>query len=75
MLSVYAKMAAEHPELIDAYREALKTSSTLMLSNCPELINEFRRLAGDLDAFLMACKTGEIVPQDFIKKTTHLEEK
>ena len=63
MLSIYAQIAAQHPEMIEVLREAIGTSADLIISNRSETIKEFRRLGKELDAFLAACQSGEIDPK------------
>lgn len=65
MLQDYANLVANHPEIIDQLRDALKTSARLMVSNRPEAITAFDKLVEELDAFLIACKAGEIDPKQF----------
>lgn len=72
MLKGFAEIAMEHPEMIDQLRIALKSSAALMLSNRPETVSEFRSLAQEVDAFLQACKTGEVDPQGFLKSLDKL---
>jgi hypothetical protein len=63
----YAIMAAKHPDVIDQLRAVLSASSVVMISNSPETVLEFRRLAEELDSFLGACQTGEVDPHAFIR--------
>jgi len=63
MLGGYAKLAAEHPEMIGELRAALEASAAMMISDRPEAVIEFRKLAEEVDAFLHACQTGEVDPQ------------
>jgi len=66
MLSGYARMVVENPDIVDQLREAVQTSAQLIMSNRPETVTEFQRLAEELDAFLVACKNGEIDPKKFL---------
>lgn len=65
LLQDYASLVVKHPEMIDQLRDALKTSARLMVSNRPEAISTFDNLVKELDAFLTACKAGEIDPKKF----------
>lgn len=67
MIKGFAKMAANYPEMTDQLRVALKTSASLMISNRPDSISEFRKLAEEVDAFLQACQTGEIEPSRLVE--------
>lgn len=37
------------------------------ISNRPEAVAEFHRLAEEVDSFLSACQTGEVDPHAFIR--------
>ena len=63
MLKEYAKMAADYPEMTGQLRAALEASAAMMMSNNPEAVTEFRKVAKEVDAFLQACQTGEIDPR------------
>jgi hypothetical protein len=63
MLKEYAKMAADYPEMTGQLRAALEASAAMMMSNNPEAVSEFRKVAKEVDAFLHACQTGEIDPR------------
>lgn len=68
MLKGYAQLAAEHPERIDQLREAVEFTASVMISNCPGVVTEFRKLSQEIDAFLQACKTGEVNPADLLER-------
>ncbi|MBF0552030.1 MAG: hypothetical protein HQK60_16035 [Deltaproteobacteria bacterium] len=68
MIKDYARMAANYPDMTDQLRTALKASAAMMISNSPEAISEFRKLAEDVDAFLHACQTGEIDPCTLLQR-------
>jgi hypothetical protein len=63
MIKEYARMAADHPDMIGQLRAALEASSAMMFSNSPEAVSEFRKMVKEVDAFLQACQTGEVDPQ------------
>lgn len=60
-------LIVNHPERIDEIRESLAFSAKYMVSS-PEDKAGFQSLVEDMDAFLSACKTGELDPQEFLKK-------
>jgi hypothetical protein len=64
-LQSYANLVTNHPEIIDQLRDVLKTSARSMVSNHPKAITDFEKMVEELDAFLIACKTGEIDPKQF----------
>ncbi len=66
-LKKFAIMAADYPNMIGQLRVALKASASAMISNRPETVSEFQRLAEEIDAFLSACQTGEVDPHAFIR--------
>lgn len=68
MLKEYAKMAADYPEMTGQLRAALEASAAMMMSNNPEAVSEFRKVAKEVDAFLHACQTGEVDPQTLWKR-------
>ncbi len=68
MMKAYARMAADHPERIDNIRSMLKFSAEMMISNRPEVVDQFREAVKELDAFLNACKNGEIEPRKLLER-------
>ena len=68
VLKRFAGLIADRPDMIDSLRESLKLSAQMMMSNKPEAVTEFRDLAGEIDQFMHACKTGEIDPVKFSGK-------
>ncbi len=67
ILKDFAMMAAEHPEMIDKLREAMKFSASAMVTNRPKTKVEFGKLVEEMDSFLNACQTGEVDPHAFIR--------
>ncbi len=68
LLSELSSFVTEHPEIISSLRDAIKTSASLMVSNIPEAVSDFRELAEEADSFLRSCQSGEINPESFIIK-------
>lgn len=68
VLKGFAKLIVENPEIVDSLRESIKASARLMTSNKPETVSDFRKLAEEIDYFLLACKNGEIDPKAFVEQ-------
>ncbi|MFH0825263.1 MAG: hypothetical protein V2B18_21130 [Pseudomonadota bacterium] len=67
LLRDYGRLAADNPDMIGEMRESLKFSAAFIISNRQETVIQFRKLVGELDAFLAACQTGEIDLERFLK--------
>ena len=75
VLKHFSRLIKNHsPERIEEIRDALKFSATHLVSNRPESVNDFRKLAGEMDGFLLACKTGEIDPTGLLDEDFEEEE-
>lgn len=68
MIGEYARMAADHPEMLGQLRAALQASGAMMMSNRPEAVSTFRELVKEVDAFLHAFETGEVNPQSLLDR-------
>ncbi len=67
MLRGFAEMAASDPDIVGQLKDVLKISATAMISNRPDSVSEFQRLAEEVDSFLSACQTGEVDPHSFVQ--------
>jgi hypothetical protein len=67
VLKKFARMAADHPEMIDNIRASLKFCASAMITNRPETKVEFGKAVEEMDSFLNACQTGEVDPHAFIR--------
>ncbi len=68
LLNDLARIAKDHPERMDELRQMMLLSASLMRSDRSEIVENFQDTAKDAEAFLKACQTGEINPEDFIIK-------
>ncbi len=68
LLSDLAKLAVDHPEMIDELRKMMRLSSSFMSSDGLEAIEGFNDTVKDATAFLKSCQIGEINPENFIIK-------
>ncbi|MBM3263519.1 MAG: hypothetical protein FJY97_08875 [candidate division Zixibacteria bacterium] len=66
VLSNLAAIASEHPEMIGMLRAALKQNASLTITDSPGVVAEMQQLTDKVDAFLAACQSGEVRPEDFI---------
>ena len=66
LLGELARIAQEHPDMIDELTKMMGLSASLMVSNRPDVADDFQTAVQDAQAFLKACQSGEIDPESFI---------
>lgn len=66
VLSGYAKLVTEHPEVMESLRENLAFAAKYIVSNRPEFVEDYRDVSKSLDKFLQEFADGTLDPQEFI---------